>query len=94
MPVQLNMTKSPDLPDVPLIGDFAKTERQRQIIKLVLSRQIMGRPFMAPPGLPADRARGAATAFDATMKDPEFVGRGEGARPGGQSGERRRARQS
>jgi len=73
LPVQLNLTKSPDLPDVPLLGEFATTERQRQIMKLVLSRQTMGRPFMAPPGVPADRAKALREAFDATMKDPEFL---------------------
>jgi tripartite-type tricarboxylate transporter receptor subunit TctC len=73
IPVQLNLHKSPDLPDVPLIGDFAKSERERQILKLVLSRQTMGRPFMAPPGLPTDRAAALRTAFDQTMKDPAFV---------------------
>lgn len=73
LPVQLNLTKSPDLPDVPLLGEFATTERQRQIMKLVLSRQTMGRPFMAPPGIPADRAKALRDAFDATMKDPEFL---------------------
>jgi tripartite-type tricarboxylate transporter receptor subunit TctC len=85
IPVQLNMHSSPDLKDVPLIGDFAKTERQRQIMKLVISRQVMGRPFMAPPGLPADRAAALRTAFDETMKDPEFVkeatGRGQEVNP-------------
>ena len=73
IPVQLNLHSSPDLKDIPLIGDFAKTERQRQIVKLVISRQTMGRPFMAPPGLPADRAAALRKAFDETMKDPEFV---------------------
>jgi tripartite-type tricarboxylate transporter receptor subunit TctC len=73
VPVQLNMTKSPDLPDVPLIGDYAQNERQRQILRLVLSRQTMGRPFMAPPGIPADRAAALRAAFDATVKDPEFL---------------------
>jgi tripartite-type tricarboxylate transporter receptor subunit TctC len=72
MPVQLNLAKSPDLPDVPLIGDFATTERQRQILKLVVSRQTMGRPFMAPPGVPPDRAAALRAAFDATMQNPEF----------------------
>ena len=72
MPVQLNLAKSPDLPDVPLIGDYATTERQRQILKLVLSRQTMGRPFMAPPGVPPDRAAALRAAFDTTMQDPEF----------------------
>ena len=73
MPVQLNVAKSPDLPDVPLIGDYATTERQRQILKLVLSRQTMGRPFMAPPGVPPDRAAALRAAFDATVQDPEFL---------------------
>ena len=71
--MQLNAHSSPDLAGIPLIGDFATTERQRQIVKLVISRQIMGRPFMAPPGLPPDRAAALRTAFDETMKDPEFV---------------------
>src|SRR6185312_2147390 len=66
MPVQLNLRKSPDLADVPLIGDYATTDRQRQILRLVLSRQTMGRPFMAPPGLPKDRAAALRQAFDET----------------------------
>jgi tripartite-type tricarboxylate transporter receptor subunit TctC len=73
IPVQLNARTSPDLASIPLIGDFATTERQRQIVKLVISRQTMGRPFMAPPGLPADRAAALRAAFDETMKDPEFI---------------------
>jgi len=73
IPVQLNVHKSPDLANVPLIGDFTTTERQRQIMNLVISRQVMGRPFAAPPGLPADRAAALRAAFDATMKDPEFI---------------------
>ena len=73
VPVQLNLSKSPDLPSVPLIGDFATTERQRQILKLVLSRQVMGRPFMAPPAIPADRQAALRKAFDDTMNDPEFL---------------------
>jgi hypothetical protein len=71
--VQLNLAPSSDLPGVPLIGDFATSERQRQIVKLVVSRQTMGRPFAAPPGLPDDRKTALRAAFDATMKDPEFL---------------------
>jgi tripartite-type tricarboxylate transporter receptor subunit TctC len=58
---------------VPLILDFATTERQRQILKLVLSRQSMARPFAAPADLPADRKQALRRAFDATMADPEFL---------------------
>ena len=71
--VQLNLKKSPDLPDVPAITEYAKTETQRQILKLVLSRQNMARPFAAPPGVPADRAEALRQAFDRTMADQEFI---------------------
>jgi tripartite-type tricarboxylate transporter receptor subunit TctC len=73
LPVQLNLTKSPDLPSVPMIGDFATNDRQRQILKLVLSRQTMGRPFMAPPQIPTERQAALRKAFDETMKDPDFL---------------------
>ena len=58
--VQLALEKAADLPDVPLITDLATDDRQRQILKLIFSRQTMGRPFAGPPGIPADRARGFA----------------------------------
>jgi tripartite-type tricarboxylate transporter receptor subunit TctC len=70
--LQMAMKKSPELPDVPLIADQVKTERERLIIKLMMSRQQMGWPFIAPPDLPADRAQALRKAFDDTMKDPEF----------------------
>ena len=70
---QLALEKAADLPNVPLITDLATDERQRQILKLIFSRQTMGRPFAGPPGIPADRAEALRHAFDLTMKDPEFL---------------------
>jgi hypothetical protein len=75
--VQLALQKAKDLPDVPLIIDLAANDRQRQILKLIFSRQTMGRPFAAPPGIPIDRATALRTAFDETMKDPEFLAEAE-----------------
>ncbi len=71
--VQMSLAKSPELPDVPFIMDFAKTDEQRQILKLVLGRQTMGWPFVAPPGIPEDRKQALRRAFDETMADPEFL---------------------
>ncbi|HEX3503663.1 MAG TPA: tripartite tricarboxylate transporter substrate-binding protein [Xanthobacteraceae bacterium] len=71
--VQLSLAKHPDLPDVPLIVDEAKTDEQRQIFKLIFSRQTMGRPYLAPPGIPADRLAALRKAFDDTMADKEFL---------------------
>jgi len=70
--MQLALEKHPDLPDVPLIVDLAKTDEQRQILKLIFARQVMGRPFLAPPGLPQDRADALRKAFMETMNDPDF----------------------
>ena len=72
--VQMALTKAPDLPDAPLITDVAQNEEQRQILKLVFSRQVTGRPFVAPPGLPADRKQALRAAFDQTMQDADFRG--------------------
>ena len=71
--VQLALDKHPDLPDVPLVIDLAKTDEQRQILKLIFARQVMGRPFLAPPGLPQDRAAALRKAFMDTMKDKDFL---------------------
>src|SRR4051794_20389265 len=61
--VQLALDKHPDLPDVPLIIDLAKTDEQRQILKLIFARQVIGRPFVGPPGIPPDRAAALREAF-------------------------------
>jgi tripartite-type tricarboxylate transporter receptor subunit TctC len=71
--VQLALDKHPDLPDIPLIIDLAKTEEQRQILRLIFARQAMGRPFVAPPNLPPERAKALRDAFMATMQDKEFL---------------------
>jgi tripartite-type tricarboxylate transporter receptor subunit TctC len=71
--VQLSMHKHPDLPNVPLIMDYAKTDEGRQIFKLIFSRQPMGRPFLAPPGVPAERVAMLRKAFMDTLKDKQFL---------------------
>src|SRR5439155_15155209 len=69
----LALERSPELPNVPAIMEFATSERQKQIIKFVLNAQTLGRPFAAPPGIPADRATALRQAFDATMADPALL---------------------
>ena len=71
--VQLSLSKHPDLLKVPLVMDFAKNNEEKQIFKLVFARQPMGRPFLMPPGIPADRKVALRKAFMDTMKDGEFL---------------------
>lgn len=71
--VQLALQKHPDMPDVPLVTDFAKNSEERQLMRIVFSRQAMGRPLALPPGVPADRVAAIRTAFDKTVSDPQVV---------------------
>jgi tripartite-type tricarboxylate transporter receptor subunit TctC len=71
--LQIALQKAKDLPDVPLVMDYVKTDRDRQILQAILSRQQMAWPFTAPPDLPKDRAAALRAAFDATMRDPEYL---------------------
>jgi len=71
--VQTAVAKHPDLPDVPLITDFATTEEQRAILDIVVSPSVMGRPLLMPPGVPADRLAAFRAAFQSSMQDPQFL---------------------
>ena len=78
--VQMSLQKHPDLPNVPLVLDLAKTPEQKQILTLVFARQALGRPYLAPPGLPPDRLEALRKAFMDTMKDPEFLAEADKAK--------------
>ena len=77
--VQLALKKHPDLPDIPLIVDLAKDDEQRKILELIFARQVMGRPFVAPPNVPRDRAEALRKAFMDTMSDKDFLAEAEKA---------------
>jgi tripartite-type tricarboxylate transporter receptor subunit TctC len=78
--VQLALEKHADLPDIPLIMDLAKSPEQKQIFSLIFSRQVLGRPYLAPPGLPPDRLAALRKAFMDTMSDPELLAEAEKAK--------------
>ena len=71
--VQMGLQKLPNLPDVPSALDLVLEPESRQLLELILIRQEAGRPFAAPPGVPADRLDALRRAFDATMKDSAFL---------------------
>jgi len=73
VPVQLGLTPHEDLPDVPLITTLTKDPTKSAVLKLIFSRQTMARPFAAPPGIAEERLRALRAAFDATMRDKEFL---------------------
>ena len=73
MIAQWALKKHPELAHVPMVLDLAKTDADRAAIELLVARLEYGRPFFVPPDVPADRVQALRRAFDATMKDPEFL---------------------
>lgn len=71
--LQIALQRAADLPTVPLIMDLARNERERRMLRLMFSRQQMAWPFAAPPNLPPERTAVLRAAFDATMKDPDYL---------------------
>ena len=71
--VQLGAKRDPMLPDVPLLTELAKTEEQRQILTLISAPTLLGQPYLAPPGVPAERVAILRAAFASTMRDPAFI---------------------
>ncbi len=70
---QFGLEKIKELPDVPLAVDFVKSPKDKEVFTLVDIVQRMGQPYVAPPGVPADRLDALRKAFDQTMTDPDFL---------------------
>jgi hypothetical protein len=71
--LQLGLSKDPELPDVPLLGDLVKDPTDKQALHLMLAPSEIGRPFFGPPGIPADRVKALRAAFDSALKDPGLI---------------------
>jgi len=71
--VQFSNHKHPDLPNVPLVFDIATTADQKKALDFLMASEAIARPIAGPPGMHAERAKALRAAFEATMKDPEFI---------------------
>jgi tripartite-type tricarboxylate transporter receptor subunit TctC len=71
--MQISVKKSSDYPDLPLIMDYAKNDDDRKVMTFLFTGQLIGNPFIAAPGIPADRAAALKEAFMKTMADPQFL---------------------
>src|ERR1700731_4157791 len=76
---QAAVRPDPRLDGIPFAADLAKTEQEHQALDLFLFRTNLGRPFIAPPGVPAERLKILRSAFEQTMKDPALVQEAESA---------------
>jgi tripartite-type tricarboxylate transporter receptor subunit TctC len=71
--LQIGDRPEPDLATVPMLQDVAETAEQRRIFMLLSESRRMGKAFIAPPGIPADRAAALRAAFQDMARDPAFV---------------------
>lgn len=80
--LQLGARKEPEISeymgyDVPLASELAKTEDDRMVIDLLTSGEVIGRPLLTTPGVPMERVTALRRAFDAAMKDADFLAEAE-----------------
>ena len=80
--LQVGMEPEPMLTKmgVPSLWDYIKDQADRKVAELIVSQQIFNRPYLAPPGIPADRLKALRAAFMATTKDPDFIADAKSAR--------------
>lgn len=71
--LQAGERPDPSLPGVPFALDLARNDEQRNMLEYLYAGQGIGRPFVAPPGLPPERLKMLRDAFDATMADQQFA---------------------
>ena len=71
--VQVGLKRRPELSEVPLMFELAKTPEDREVLRLLSADTEISRAITATPGIPADRQQALRRAFDAATKDPELI---------------------
>jgi tripartite-type tricarboxylate transporter receptor subunit TctC len=64
---------NPHLPNVPLVTSLANSPEEAQAIEMLYARDLLARPFLAPPGTPGERAKALRAAFAASLRDPQLL---------------------
>ena len=70
---QVGLQRDPEYPDLPMLTDLAKSDDDRQVLKLFSTDVVIGRPFVTSPGVPAERVALLRKAFDEMMVDPAYL---------------------
>lgn len=71
--VQMGMARDAEYPNAPTAIELVDDPAAKQLLTIAFTEQVMGRPFLIPPGVPADRVKALRAAFDATMKDKTML---------------------
>jgi tripartite-type tricarboxylate transporter receptor subunit TctC len=73
MLVQVGLTRSPDLPDVPLLLELVSNDLDRKLMTFLSAETAISRAVVTTQDVPPARLEALRRAFDATMKDPDFL---------------------
>jgi tripartite-type tricarboxylate transporter receptor subunit TctC len=76
--MQFGMRREADLPEVPLAIDLATTPEQKTVARFMASNTEIGRSFVAPPGMAAEKVTALRDAFDRMVRDPAFIAAAKG----------------
>ena len=71
--IQTGLTKHPAYSNVPLLNDLARTQEEREVFELMSKASSVSRPFAVAAGVPEERVQALRRAFEAAMKDPQFI---------------------
>jgi hypothetical protein len=78
--VQVGLERDPDLPDVPLLLELASNDLDRKVLTFLSAETAVSRSLATTPDVPLERIEALRRAFDATMKDPQFLADAEKAK--------------
>jgi tripartite-type tricarboxylate transporter receptor subunit TctC len=71
--VQFALKPHPELQGIPTAVELARNPEEREVLSAIMKASEIGTSFFTTPGVPADRLEALRRAFDATMKDPDFL---------------------
>ena len=71
--ITLGKERTKDFPNVPSVFELIKTDEDKKLADLIFGSDAIGRPIAAPPGMAPARVATLRKAFDAMVKDPEFI---------------------
>jgi tripartite-type tricarboxylate transporter receptor subunit TctC len=71
--VQVALKRDPELANVPTLLELVNNDIDRKLMAFLSAETAIARALVAPPEVPADRLDALRRAFDATVKDPQFL---------------------
>jgi tripartite-type tricarboxylate transporter receptor subunit TctC len=78
--VQIGLKRASDLPDVPLMFELARNPADQPLLKFLSADTALSRSLITTPDVPPERVEALRRAFDATLKDPDFLAEAEKAK--------------